>query len=325
MSAVSPIPVTFRPPRGRFRPPTAEPPPDAFVSKLNISGSALLYSTYLGGNGSDVVHGIALDSSGNAYVTGYTQSSDFPVTAGAFQTAPGGTSPEGAYDAFVSKLNSIGSALVYSTRLGGGNYEFGQGVAVDSSGNAYVTGNTGSSDFPTAAGAFQTAFGGGVDAFVSKINVAPTTILSCNTILISGSMEGNLPIAAGSTVQAGYDFTMPGSHVSANVTFDNASVTVKVTCSDNSVHALTISLPTQTYNDPLNSSAWLPSGDQKSPLVYQGSSVSSVCGAQTGHAPQGATFTAQVCSDDAVNKVNLRFHYSDNSAGGWSGTKSVIP
>ena len=182
----------------------------------------------------------------------------------------------------------------------------GYGIALDSSGNAYVTGYTYSSNFPTTAGAFQTTFGGGVDAFVSKINVAPTTILSCNTISITGSMEGNLPIAAGSTDAGGYDFTMPGSHVSANVTFDNASVTVKVTCSDNSLHALTISLPTQTYNDPLNSSAWLPSGDQKSPLVYQGSSVSSVCGAQTGHAPQGATFTAQVCSDDAVNKVNLR-------------------
>ena len=153
----------------------------------------------------------------------------------------------------------------------------------------------------------------------------PTVVLSCNTISISGSTEGNLPIAAGSTVQAGYDFTMPGSHPDAHVTFTNASVTVQVTCPDNSVHPLTIALPTQTYDDSTNSSAWLPSGDQNSSLVYQGSTVSTVCGSQTGHAPQGATFTAQVCSDDAVNKVNVRFHYRDNSAGGWSGTKSVTP
>ena len=152
-----------------------------------------------------------------------------------------------------------------------------------------------------------------------------TPILSCNTISISGSMEGNLPIAAGSTVQAGYDFTMPGSHSEAHVTVTNTSVTVQVICPDNSVHPLTITLLTQTYDDPVNGSAWLPSGDQNSSLVYQGSTVSTVCGTQTGHAPQGATFTAQVCSDDAINKVNVRFHYRDNSAGGWSGTKSVTP
>jgi hypothetical protein len=138
-------------------------------------------------------------------------------------------------------------------------------------------------------------------------------------------MEGNLPIAAGSTVEAGYDFTMPGSHPDAHVTVTNGTVTVQVTCPDNSVHPLTIALPTQTYDDSVNSSAWLPSGDQNSPLVYQGSAVSSVCGTETGHASQGATFTAEVCSDDAINKVNVRFHYSDDSAGGWSGTKSVIP
>jgi len=129
-------------------------------------------------------------------------------------------------------------------------------------------------------------------------------------------MEGNLKIPAGSTVEAGYDFTMPGSHPDAQVTFTNGSVTLQVKCQDNSVHPLAISLPTQTYDDGINSSAWLPSGDQNSPLVYQGSAVSNVCGTQTGNAPQGATFTAQVCSFDGANKVNVRFHYSDNSAGG---------
>ena len=140
---------------------------DAFVSKLNSTGSALVYSTYLGGSSSDGGDGIALDSSGNAYVTGSTQSSDFPTTAGALQTTLAG----GDFDAFVSKLNSTGSALVYSTYLGGSSSDGGDGIALDSSGNAYVTGSTQSSDFPTTAAALQAAFAGGDDdAFVSKIN-----------------------------------------------------------------------------------------------------------------------------------------------------------
>lgn len=106
---------------------------------------SLDYSTYLGGGGNDSGYGIAVDSSGNAYVTGSTNSSDFPTTAGALQTAFGG-----AYtDAFVSKLNSNGSALVYSAFLGGDIIDYGNSIgyaiAVDSSGNAYVTGDTKSS------------------------------------------------------------------------------------------------------------------------------------------------------------------------------------
>ena len=139
-------------------------------------------------------------------------------------------------------------------------------------------------------------------------------------------MEGNLPIPAGSTVQAGYDFTMPGKHPDAQVTFMNGSVTVQVNCpQDKNIHPLTISLPTQTYDDPLNSSAWFPSGQKSSPSVYQGSTISNVCGTQTGHAAKETTFTAEVCSTDGVNKVHVRFHYSDNSAGAWSGTASLIP
>ncbi|MGD0289798.1 MAG: SBBP repeat-containing protein [Candidatus Binataceae bacterium] len=139
---------------------------NAFVSKLNSGGSALVYSTYLGGSNDDYGNGIAVDSSGNAYVIGYTVSSNFPTTAGVFQTALAGTSA-----AFVSKLNSGGSALTYSTYLGGSTAgeNSGEGIAVDSSGNAYVTGGAQSSDFPTTAGAFQTTFGGDGDAFVTKI------------------------------------------------------------------------------------------------------------------------------------------------------------
>ena len=138
---------------------------DAFVAKLNASGTALVYSTFLGGSGADVGSDLALDSADNAYVVGYTQSGNFP-TANAFQA-----SLNGSYDAFVTELNAGGSALVYSSYLGGsGGRDLGYGIAVDSSGSAYVTGVTDSADFPTTAGAFQTTYGGGSsNAFVAKI------------------------------------------------------------------------------------------------------------------------------------------------------------
>jgi hypothetical protein len=139
----------------------------AFVSKLNAIGSALVYSTYLGGSGYDHGWGIAVDPSGNAYATGVTSSSNFPTTPGAVQATYGG----GQNDAFLSKLNATGSALLYSTLLGGTQADTGWGIAVDASGNAYVTGWTESSDFPTTPGAFQTTFGGETSGFVSKLSL----------------------------------------------------------------------------------------------------------------------------------------------------------
>ncbi len=148
---------------------------DAFVSKLNASGTMLLYSTYLGGSGNDGGSGIAVDSAGNAYVTGTTNSTNFP-TANALQPAFGG----GGDDAFVSKLNASGTMLSYSTYLGGsgggGIFDEGTGIAVDSAGNAYIAGRADSTNFPTTAGAFQTAQGGAADAFVAKIAVNLFTV-----------------------------------------------------------------------------------------------------------------------------------------------------
>src|SRR5204862_532704 len=141
------------------------------------TGSALVYSTYLGGSGLDAGVGIALDAAGSAYVTGVSFSTDFPTTARAFQTTFGGPVCGGcAYNAFVTKLNPTGSALVYSTYLGGSGGDAGVGIAVDALGNAYVTGVTLSADFATTPGAIQTTFGGGGgpfpggDAFVTKLN-----------------------------------------------------------------------------------------------------------------------------------------------------------
>ena len=138
---------------------------DAFMTKLNPTGSGLVYSTYLGGDSDDLGNGIAVDATGNAYVTGLTFSTNFPTTPGAFQTTPNFAS-----DAFVVKLNAAGTALVYSTYLGGDGFDQGQGIAVDAEGNAYATGGTSSTNFPTTTGAFRTTFGGRSDAFVTKLN-----------------------------------------------------------------------------------------------------------------------------------------------------------
>ncbi|MCK4462592.1 MAG: SBBP repeat-containing protein, partial [candidate division Zixibacteria bacterium] len=134
---------------------------DVFVTKLSSLGNSLLYSTYLGGSSLDRVKSIAVDSSGSAYLTGYTGSTDFP-TLYPYQTDQGGE------DVFVTKLSSSGNSLIYSTYLGGSGYDWGYGIAVDDSGSAYVTGSTGSTDFPTL-NPYQTDQGG-TDVFVTKLS-----------------------------------------------------------------------------------------------------------------------------------------------------------
>src|SRR5262249_9387956 len=153
------------------------------------SAGALDYSTYLGGSGLDVASGIAVDGNDLAYVAGYTQSSDFPTTAGAYQTTAAG----GADDAFVTRLTNTG-AIDYSTYLGGSAADIGRGIAVDGIGDAYVTGYTQSSDFPTSIGAFQTALGGGNDAFVSELDPTGGALLY-STYLGGGADDYGASIA----------------------------------------------------------------------------------------------------------------------------------
>ncbi|MFB3895544.1 MAG: SBBP repeat-containing protein [bacterium] len=152
---------------------------DAFISKLNSNGTGLVYSTFLGGSGYDEAYSIALDNSGNAYITGGTSSSDFPTTSGAFDSSYNGGNIYG--DSFVSKLNADGTSLVYSTYLGGSDGDSGVDIAVDTSGNAYLTGFTKSTDFPTTTGAFDTACNqnnsDASDSFVSKLNSTGTALL----------------------------------------------------------------------------------------------------------------------------------------------------
>jgi len=151
---------------------------DAFVTKLNPTGTGLVYSTYLGGQGFDLGRGIAVDAGGNAYLTGMTASQNFPTTAGAFSNRCTSTDNAGIVraDVFVTKLNALGSALLYSTCVGGSADDEGRAIAVDAQGNAHIAGETGSADFPVTSGAFQTTFRGG-DAFVTEVNASGSALL----------------------------------------------------------------------------------------------------------------------------------------------------
>jgi uncharacterized repeat protein (TIGR01451 family) len=196
--------------------------PDAFVAKLNPAGTALVYSTYLGGSDADGGSGIAVDTAGNAYVTGTTQSNTFPTTPGALKPSFSGETSR----AFVAKLNPAGTALVYSTYLGSDGFapDLGNAVAIDAAGGAYVTGQTSSSDFPTTPGAFDTTYGG-IDAFAVKLNPAGTALVYSTYLggtgtddgrsvavdgaggaYVTGNTDGNFPTTPGA-----YDTALGGS------------------------------------------------------------------------------------------------------------------
>lgn len=162
-------------------------PDDAFITKFDPTGATLLYSTYLGGTGSDVAWAIDVDEEGNTYIAGHTYSDDFPVV-NAFQ----GQQP-GYGDGFVTKLDASGTSLAYSTYLGGSNLELALGIAVDSTGHAVVTGHTDSPDFPVA-NPFQFALAGGFDAFVTKFDPAGSTVAYSS--FAGGSAEDHANAAA---------------------------------------------------------------------------------------------------------------------------------
>jgi hypothetical protein len=157
---------------------------DGFVIRLNAAGTATVFGSYIGGGGEDVALSVAVDGSSNTYVTGYTQSSDFPTTAGVIQPTP-----SGGYEAFVTALNSTGGAI-YSTYLGGAQEDYGLSVAVDSGSSAYVAGYTASSNFPVKSGALQGTKGVGYDAFVAKLNVSGTALVYCTFLGGSGDDFG---------------------------------------------------------------------------------------------------------------------------------------
>lgn len=172
--------------------------------KLDATGSSLLYGTFLGGaDGFDTGVGIVVSDNGNAYITGRTNSNDFPTTPGAFDTSHNGL---GSNDAFVTQLNATGTALIYSTFLGGLAHDGGAGVALDEAGNVYITGSTASTNFPTTPGAFDTSNNGNNDVFVAKLNPTGSALIY-STFLGSDGGEG----ASGIVVDADGNAIIGGS------------------------------------------------------------------------------------------------------------------
>lgn len=197
---------------------------DAFAVKLSPLGSTLTYATYFGGNSDDMGFSIAVDASGAAYITGHTNSSDFPTTPGAISSSYHG----GGYDAFILKVNPYGSDLSYSTYLGGNDLDEGTGIDFDTTGSAFVCGWTRSSDFPTTTGAFDTSFNGSTEAFVVKLNASGSS-LTYATFLggsLSDSGEGIAVDTNGATYITGYTYSSdfpvtPGAYdVSFNGSYD---------------------------------------------------------------------------------------------------------
>lgn len=201
---------------------------DGIILRLNAAGSALVYSTYLGGSGAghESALGIAVNAANEAYVVGYTNSSDLPVTAGAFQAASGGST-----DAFVAKINAAGTALLYCSYIGGTAYDVGSEITVNAAGEAYITGTTGSANFPTTAGAYDVVLGGSGDFFVTKFNTTGTALVFSTFVGGSGG-EGGFGIALNSQDEpfvagGGISADFPATNCAYDQT-DNGSAEVMV-------------------------------------------------------------------------------------------------
>ena len=166
---------------------------DVLVTKINSDGASLAWSTYIGGSNPDYGNSLTLDGSGNVYVAGYTQSSGYPTTTGAYDQ-----SYNGGYDILVTKLNSNGASLAWSTFIGGSNTEYGNSLALDGSGNVYVAGETFSTDYPTTAGAYDQSHNGGSDIFVSKLTSDGVSLVGSTFIGGSANEYGN-SLALGSS------------------------------------------------------------------------------------------------------------------------------
>ncbi len=170
---------------------------DAFVVKLNGTGNQLVFATYLGGSGEDRAFGMRLDSGGGIWLAGKTTSGNFPL-------AGSSSSYSGATDAFVARLNAQGNSLVFSRYLGGSRRDMANAIAVDSSGNGWVAGETASADFPVSS-AFQATPGGGSDAFLAKISAAGAVLSStyfggaADDVALAIALDGQKPVVAGWT------------------------------------------------------------------------------------------------------------------------------
>ena len=200
---------------------------EAFVFKLNPTASSLVYSTFLGGNDNDIGNGIAIDKYGSVYVTGFTQSTNFPTTSSAFQIVN-----DGSFDVFVSKLNISGSFLEYSTYIGGSAYDNARAIAIEKSGNAYITGSTNSSNYDITPGVIQTVYsGGGSDCFVSKIDICSTINFSVtsNNVTCNGNNDGSASVAVINPLTYTYNWSPSGGSNSTAIGLAPGTYTVSIT------------------------------------------------------------------------------------------------
>jgi hypothetical protein len=181
---------------------------DAFVMRLNASGTGLIYSTYLGGSADDSAAGIALNAAGEAFIAGTTSSGTFPTTPGAYDS-----SHNGSYDAFVTRLNATGSALIYSTFLGSGSNDFGNAIAINGD-EAFVTGRASNdaAPFPTTAGAYDTGHNGAYDVFVTRLTAAGDALVY--STFLGGAMDD---YGIGIAVSAGGDAFITGLTINDTV------------------------------------------------------------------------------------------------------------
>jgi hypothetical protein len=186
---------------------------DAFLTKLNPSGTNLIYSTYLGGNNHDEANDISIDTNGNAYLIGTTMSLDFDLGPNPYQS-----SIEGTQDVFVTKVNSTGNSIIYSTYLGGAGIETGYGIVIDQNNNAYLVGTTTSSDFDITASCYQSNYEGSTDLFITKLNHLGTGLIYSTYLGGSGNDTGfgifldnnNNAVVVGSTSSSNFDTTPNG-------------------------------------------------------------------------------------------------------------------
>jgi hypothetical protein len=195
---------------------------DAYVSKLNADGNALVYSTFLGGKGFDGGQGIAVDQFGQAYVTGQDESGDLPVNG--FQPIHSAGCSSGYKDGFIAKLNMAGSALLYSSYLGGSSCNLSWGIAVDSAQNAYVMGETTTPNFPIKGNALDPTFNGVSDIFITKVNTTISGPLSLSySSFLGGSGEERTGYSGGIAVDpSGRFIYVTGLTPSADFPIKNA-------------------------------------------------------------------------------------------------------
>ena len=222
---------------------------DAFVTKMNLNGTALEYSTYLGGSNDETGPGnigniaIAVDTSASAYVVGTTSSTNFPL-ANELQAIPAGSC-----NAFVTKYSTDGAALAFSTYLGGGACDLGESIALDASGIAYVTGNTSSTDFPTTVSPLQGVFGGVSDAFVAKI-------FTDFSLAIDAGSQASATVSPGET--ATYDLIL---------TPDGFSGTISLSCSGQPTGATCRTVPVSIELDGVNTETFRVSVTTTAPAL----------------------------------------------------------